>query len=97
VTEIGGTAVIGGVVLMVFHLTTAPYLVISDPPLTFRLLFAGPLLGLAGAVVAVGYAARLWLAGEESRFDRIRYTLVAASLVGVCWQLQYWNLLVPPP
>jgi CubicO group peptidase (beta-lactamase class C family) len=96
-TEIGGTAVIGGVVLMVFHLTTAPYLVISDPPLTFRLLFAGPLLGLAGAVVAVGYAARLWLAGEESRFDRIRYTLVAASLVGVCWQLQYWNLLVPPP
>ncbi|QKY19239.1 beta-lactamase family protein [Halolamina sp. CBA1230] len=96
VTEIAGTATIGGVVLMVIHLMTAPYLTISDPPLTFRLLFAGPLLGLVGAVVAVGYAAALWLAGEESRFERARYTLVAASLVGVCWQLQYWNLLFPP-
>lgn len=90
-------AALGGLALVIVHLGVTPYRVLSDPPVTFRALFAGSMLGLVGAVGSLGYAARLWLAGDGSRLARLHYTLVAASLAGLCWLLDYWNLLVPPP
>ncbi|WP_053948066.1 serine hydrolase domain-containing protein [Halolamina sediminis] len=93
----GFLATLGGLALVIVHLGVTPYRVLSDPPVTFRALFAGPMLGLAGAVGSLGYAGRLWLAGDGSRLARIHYTLVAASLAGLCWLLRYWNLLAPPP
>jgi len=92
----GFVAALGGMALVIVHLGVTPYRVLSDPPVTFRALFAGPMLGLVGAVGSLGYAGRLWLAGDGSRLARIHYTLVAASLAGLCWLLQYWNLLAPP-
>lgn len=95
----GGAAIamFAGVVLLLVHLAVTPYRVLSDPPLTFRALFAGPLLGLVGTLGSLGYAGRLWLGGDWGLLARIHYTLVAASLAGLCWLLWYWNLLVPPP
>ncbi|WP_435115852.1 serine hydrolase domain-containing protein [Halolamina sp. C58] len=93
----GFVAALGGLALVIVHLGVTPFRALSDPPVTFRALFAGPVLGLVAAVGSLGYAGRLWLAGDGSRLGRVHYTLVAASLAGLCWLLWYWNLLVPPP
>ncbi|QPV64262.1 beta-lactamase family protein [Halosimplex litoreum] len=78
------------------HLAAAPFAVLSTPSLTFAALFALPVLGLAGTVAALGFAARAWTDGYWGRFGRVHYALVAASLAVACWLLWYWNLLVPP-
>jgi len=89
-------ALLGGLLVLVVHFAVTPLSVLSDPPLTFKLLFVGPLLGLVGTVGSVGYAVRLWLSRTGGRLTRAHYTLVAASLVGLCWLLWNWNLLLPP-
>lgn len=93
----GAIAILCGLVLMLFHLAVSPYLVLSDPPITFRALFAAPLLGLAGTVGSLGYTGRLLAERDGSRFELLHYGTVAASLAGLCWLLWYWNLLFPPP
>jgi hypothetical protein len=89
-------AVFGFLLLALVHLALAPYAVLSAPPLTFTALFALPILGAFGTVAALGFAVRSWREGYWGLFGRVHYTLVAASLVAVCWLLWYWNLLVPP-
>jgi CubicO group peptidase (beta-lactamase class C family) len=87
---------LGSLLAIVAHFFAAPLLVLSDPPTTFRVLFSGPLLGLAGTIGAVGFTGRLWASKEGSLLTRVHYTLVTASLGGFCWLLWYWNLLIPP-
>jgi CubicO group peptidase (beta-lactamase class C family) len=95
----GGAAVaiLAGLVLILIHFAASPYLVLSDPPVTFRAVFAVPLLGLVGTVGSLGYAGRLLVTSDGSRLERLHYGVVTASLAALCWLLWYWNLLFPPP
>jgi len=84
------------VVLVLVHLAVAPLAVLSTPPLTFRALFALPILGVLGTLAAVAYAGHALYAGSWSRPGRVHYAVVTASLVGFAWLLWYWNLVLPP-
>jgi len=84
------------VVLVLVHLAIAPLAVLSTPPLTFKALFALPILGVLGTLAAVAYAGHALYAGSWSRIGRVHYAVVTAALVGFAWLLWYWNLLVPP-
>lgn len=83
-------------VAALLHLAIDVYGTLSDPPLTFAVLFALPLCGLLCGIVSAAYAGRSWLDGYWSTLGRLHYALVAASLLGYCWLLRYWNLLLPP-
>lgn len=83
-------------VLALVHLVLDLYATISDPPLTFALLFALPLVGLLGSLASIAYSGRSWLDGYWSPLGRLHYALVAASLLGYSWLLWYWNVLLPP-
>ncbi len=83
-------------VLIVFYFLLSPLTVLSDPPATFRLLFAGTTLGAVGTVVTAGIAGHSWTNEAWDWRDRIQYTAVTISLLASCWLLWYWNLLVPP-
>jgi CubicO group peptidase (beta-lactamase class C family) len=89
-------AIYGSLLLVLAHFLAAPLAVLSDPPLSFRLLFAGTVAGLVGTAATGWYAARAWVADDWRLGRRLHYTLVAATLVGLCWLLWYWNLLFPP-
>ena len=82
--------------LIVAHFLVTPLVVLSDPPATFRLLFVGTSLGAVGSLVAAGIAGYSWTSEAWSTLVRTQYTIVAASLLGGCWLLWYWNLLLPP-
>jgi hypothetical protein len=84
------------VLSIVAHFLATPLVVLSDPPATFRLLFAGTGLGTAGAIASAGVAGYCWTSGRWGPFERIQYALVAVSLLAGCWLLWYWNLLLPP-
>ncbi|RDI69835.1 serine hydrolase domain-containing protein [Halopelagius longus] len=94
----GGSAVVifAALALIAGHFLATPLAVLSDPPLTFRALFAGPILGALGTLAAVGVGVRAASAGEWSRTSGVHYALVVVSLLGLCWELWYWNLLFPP-
>ena len=83
-------------VLIIAHFLATPLVVLSDPPATFQLLFVGTSLGAVGTTVTAGVAGYSWTNEGWSTGDRIHYTLVSASLIGICGLLWYWNLLVPP-
>lgn len=95
-------ALLTSLALVVTHFFATPLPVLSDPPVTFRLSFAGTVLGLLGTVAAVlaGIRAAVrgaWTdAGGTGRADAAHFATVAGSLVGLCWLLWYWNLLFPP-
>ncbi|MFC6823621.1 serine hydrolase domain-containing protein [Halopelagius fulvigenes] len=94
----GGSAVaiFAALFLVVGHFLAAPLVVLSDPPLTFRVLFVGPVLGLLGTLAAAGIGVRAGSRGEWGRTSGAHYALVVGSLFGLCWLLWYWNLLLPP-
>lgn len=94
----GGSAglLLGFPMLVFVHLAASPYAVLSQPPATFRALFALPLLGALGSAATVGFAVRSWQREYWGRLGRLHYALVAASVAGFCWLLWYWNLLFPP-
>ena len=96
VAGIAVAAGLGGLVAMLVHLAVSPYLVLSDPPVTFRALFAGPIVTVVATAGAVGYAGLLSVSGDEGRLERAHYAAVTVSLAVGCWLLDYWNLLFPP-
>jgi CubicO group peptidase (beta-lactamase class C family) len=89
-------AIFGSLFLIVGHFVVTPFMVLSDPPLTFRVLFAGTLLGLLGTLVSVGFAGQSWIGDDWRQLSRVHYAFVTAALTGFCWLLWYWNLLFPP-
>lgn len=96
---VAGVAVaggLGGLVAMLLHLAVSPYLVLSDPPVTFRALFAGPIVAVVATAGAVGYTGLMLTSGDGERLERVHYAAVTASLAVGCWLLSYWNLLFPP-
>jgi hypothetical protein len=90
-----GAAFVGFVLLTVCHVAVQPLAVVSAPPLTFRALFALPILGVLATGVAGGLVALAW---RETgvQVGRVHETVVVAALGGLRWVLDYWNLLVPP-
>lgn len=90
-----GVAFVGFTLLAVGHFAVQPLAVLAAPPLTFRLLFALPILGVLATGVAGGLVALAWReTGVE--LGRVHETVVVAALAAVCWLLGYWNLLLPP-
>jgi CubicO group peptidase (beta-lactamase class C family) len=90
-----GVAVVGFALLVVGHFAVQPLAVLSAPPVTFRVLFALPILGVLATAVAGGLVALAW---RETGIavGRVHETVVVASLAALYWLLAYWNLLVPP-
>lgn len=91
-----GLALLSFLVLAVVHFLVAPLAVLSTPPLTFKALFALPMLATGGTLASVGYALHAVRMGSWSVLKRVHYLFVVASLAGFVWLLWYWNLLVPP-
>lgn len=92
----GYLAALGGLAALLAHLAVDPLTALSTPGVTFRLAFAGQLVGLVSAAGAVAGLAHVWRSDDWSVVGRLSYTVVAIALVGFYWLLWYWNLLVPP-
>lgn len=92
----GYLAALAGIAGLLAHLAVDPLTTLSTPSVTFRLAFAGQLVGLVSAVGAVAGLAHVWRSDDWGVVGRLSYTVVAVSLVGFYWLLWYWNLLVPP-
>lgn len=94
---VGGSAgaLCGFLVLAGGHFIVQPLTVLSMAPLTFRVLFALPIVAAIGAVTAVLLNATAWRAHGLS-VGRIHETTVVLSLVVLCAVLTYWNLMIPP-
>lgn len=94
---VGGSAgaLFGFVVLAVAHFVVQPLTVLSTPPSTFRALFALPVAAVVGTAAAGLLNATAWRARGTSA-GRMHETAVVLSLVVLCADLAYWNLVLPP-
>jgi len=90
-----GVALVGFVFLAVGYFAIQPLAVLSAPPITFRVLFVLPILGLLGTVVAGGLVGLAWRK-TGFNFSRVHEIIVVMALGAICWLLGYWNLLLPP-
>ncbi|MDG5821940.1 serine hydrolase domain-containing protein, partial [Natronococcus sp. A-GB7] len=85
----GGSAIclLGFVFGLGLLLIAYPYTLLSNPPLTFRVLLLLPVLAVAGTLASGGYVLLAWRDQYWNQLSRIHYTLVVASAVGFCWLL----------
>ncbi|ADQ66935.1 penicillin-binding protein, beta-lactamase class c [Halogeometricum borinquense DSM 11551] len=94
---VGGAAgtLFGFLVLAVGHFASQPFSVLSTPPLTFRVLFALPIVAAIGTAAAGLLNVTAWRTRGLGA-GRIHETAVVLSLVVLCAVLEYWNLMTPP-
>jgi len=68
----------------------------AQVPLSFRVFVWLPLVILLAAGLMLLQTTRVWQLGLlAGPFERVRYSVVAACSVAMCWFYAYWNLIGP--
>jgi hypothetical protein len=71
----------------------APQSIVAGETTLLAAVLALPVLGLALALACVGFTLAAWRGRWWSRWGRVAYTAITASLLLFAWVLSAWNLL----
>jgi len=70
-----------------------PFDVVFGIPISLKVILVIPFITILLLVFMVIWIWNIWKEGAVRLFSRFWYTLVWLCLIGLVWQLNYWNFL----